>query len=266
MPSIDWNEGTWGNNGAWHNGGDNWSNAWRGPESQWYGTILPRIQDFLPAGNILEIAPGFGRWTQFLKDACESLTVVDLNQRCIDACQERFRNDPKVKCYANDGKSLEMVPDNSVDFVFSFDSLVHVESDVIQAYLSQLSRKMKKDAVAFVHHSNIAYYRNYFRWVRGTPLLRVFMRQFGYETRLHDRGVSVSADKFAGWADDTGLCCMRQEWINWASPLLIDCFSTFTKQESAWECENRVVKNDLFMNEARCIAQRASLYPRRQAA
>jgi 2-polyprenyl-3-methyl-5-hydroxy-6-metoxy-1,4-benzoquinol methylase len=266
MPSIDWNRRVWGSEGAWHNGGDCWSNAWRGPELQWHGAILPRIHHFLPASTVLEIAPGFGRWTHFLKEKCESLTVVDLSQRCVDACRKRFHDDPKVSCYANDGKSLEMVPDDSVDFVFSFDSLVHVESDVVQAYLSQLSRKMKKDAVGFVHHSNIAYYRNYFRWVRGIPLLRVFLRQFGFETRLHGRGASVSADKFAGWADNSGLRCMRQEWINWASPLLIDCLSTFTKQGSVWESESQVVKNRLFMDEARCIAQRASLYPGRRAA
>ena len=28
-----------------------------------------------------------------------------------------------------------MIPDASIDFVFSFDSLVHAEADVIQAYL-----------------------------------------------------------------------------------------------------------------------------------
>ena len=248
------------------NGGDSWSDAWGGSESQWHGTIVPRIHDFLPASNVLEIAPGLGRWTHFLKDACESLTIVDLNQQCVDACRERFRGAPKVKCFANDGKSLEMIPDDSVDFVFSFDSLVHVESDVIQAYLSQLSRKMRKNAVGFIHHSNIAYYRNYFRWVRGIPLLRVILRQFGVETRRHDRGASVSGDKFAKWAEDAGLRCMRQEWINWASPLLIDCLSTFTKQGSVWEFENRVVRNGLFMDEARCIAQRARLYPERRAA
>lgn len=260
MPSIDWNTRTWGSERAWQNGGDCWSNAWRGPEMQWHGTILPRIHDFLPAGNVLEIAPGFGRWTEFLKDACDSLTIVDLNQRCVDACRERFAGDAKVTCFANDGKSLDMVPDNSVDFVFSFDSLVHVESDVIQAYLAQLRRKMKKDAVGFFHHSNIAHYQTYFRWVRGVPLLRVFLRQFGVETRLHDRGASVSGDNFAGWAEDSGLSCMRQEWVNWSSPLLIDCLSTFTKQGSVWEAENRVVRNGLFMDEARCIAQRAPLY------
>ena len=32
-------------------------------DSQWFGLIFPRIHAFLPTGTILEIAPGFGRWT-----------------------------------------------------------------------------------------------------------------------------------------------------------------------------------------------------------
>ena len=43
-------------------------------------------------------------------------------------------------------------------FVFSFDSLVYAENDVIAAYLSQLARKLSPDGVGFIHHSNIGAY------------------------------------------------------------------------------------------------------------
>jgi SAM-dependent methyltransferase len=203
--------------------------------------------------TILEIGHGFGRWTQFLKDACDSLFLVDLRERCIEACRERFNREPGIKSFVNDGKSLDMIPDNSVDFVFSFDSLGHVESDVIDGYLTQLAGKMKKDAVGFVHHSNIASYRNYFRLVRGVPLIRVLLRSFGFERRLH----SVSADEFARLAHDAGLRCIHQECINWASPLLIDCMTTFTPKGSIWDSDNQVVKNPRFMDEARHISRRS---------
>ena len=36
------------------------------------GTIFPRIRECLPVGTILEIAPGFGRWTHYLKDYCNA--------------------------------------------------------------------------------------------------------------------------------------------------------------------------------------------------
>ena len=37
-------------------------------DAQWYGSLLPRIHRFLPTGQVLEIACGYGRWTQYLKD------------------------------------------------------------------------------------------------------------------------------------------------------------------------------------------------------
>jgi hypothetical protein len=51
-----------------------------------------------------------------------------------------------------------MVPENSLDFAFSCDSLVHAEIDVIDAYIDELSRKLTLSGIAFIHHSNIGAY------------------------------------------------------------------------------------------------------------
>ena len=91
MPSIELNRDHWGSNYAWPEGGDEWSHDWGDVDTQWFGSILPRIRAFVPAPQILEIAPGFGRWTRFLKDLCDDLTIVDLNENCIERCRERFR-------------------------------------------------------------------------------------------------------------------------------------------------------------------------------
>ena len=49
----------------------------------------------------------------------------------------------------NDGQSLPMVADSSIDLAFSFDSLVHVEDDVMPSYLDELARVLSEDGVAF---------------------------------------------------------------------------------------------------------------------
>lgn len=46
--------------------------------------------------------------------------------------------------------------DGAVDLAFSFDSLVHVEIDVIEGYLTELARVLVPDGVAILHHSNLA--------------------------------------------------------------------------------------------------------------
>jgi hypothetical protein len=53
-----------------------------------------------------------------------------------------------------------MIPDHSVDFAFSFDSLLHVEADLIEAYLNQLAVKLKPTGAGLIHHSNIGTYVN----------------------------------------------------------------------------------------------------------
>ena len=119
--------------------GEEWSQPSGNSAAQWAGTIFPH-RDRLPADTILEIAPGFGRWTNYLKDYCNELWAVDKSSDCIEACQQRFASVSHVRCFLNDGRSLSMIPDASVDFVFSFDSFVHPDRDVVEGYCANLER------------------------------------------------------------------------------------------------------------------------------
>ncbi len=120
--------------------------------------LLPRVFPFLK-GRILEIAPAGGRWTQFLQAHCASLIGVDLAQSCVEKCTERFRHYPNLEFKVNDGLTFPMVEDRSIDFAFSFDLLVHVESDVMSSYANELARVLKPGAVAFIQHSNLDAFR-----------------------------------------------------------------------------------------------------------
>jgi cyclopropane fatty-acyl-phospholipid synthase-like methyltransferase len=104
---------------------------------------------------VLEIAPGFGRWTKFLIPNCKSLTGIDLSQECVDACNRIFSSAAKASFVKNDGFSLEGASEK-LDFVFSFDSLVHVELDALDGYIKQIMQKLNSAGVAFLHHSNFA--------------------------------------------------------------------------------------------------------------
>jgi hypothetical protein len=87
-----------------------------------------------------------------LKDHCDNLWLVEKADQCFEACCRRFGNEPRIKIYHNDGHSLSMLPDNSVDFVFSFDSLVHDRRGFIESYLHQLGSKLKVGGKGFFHH------------------------------------------------------------------------------------------------------------------
>ena len=107
--------------------------------------------------------------------------MVDMAEHCIDACRRRFASDTHISYHVNDGKSLEMVQDDSTDFVFSFDSLVHAEADVIEIYLRQLARKLTPNGVAFIHHSNIgAYQQDFSRMEKIPAILKPAIARMGY--------------------------------------------------------------------------------------
>lgn len=266
MPTIDENKQKWDGKYHWSAKGDNWSRPWGSAQMQWHASILPRIHGFVPAGTILEIAPGFGRWTEYLKDLCDELIAVDLSGRCVDACKERFAGCRGVSFHANDGQSLEMVLDGTIDFAFSFDSLVHAEEDVVKAYVDQLAAKLKPDGVAFLHHSNIGQYRRYFAVMRRVPGLRRLLWRVGNVGNTHWRAQSMTAGKLRAFAEAAGLQVMGQELVNWRTAMLTDCFSTFTPEGSVWARQNRLIKNRRFMQEARRVARLAALYPDRRAA
>lgn len=259
MVSIAKNKFLWAQNYGWKDAGDEWSAAWGSVQMQWHGTLLPRIHRFLPAKSVLEIACGFGRWTQFLKLDCERYVGVDLSPRCIEACKQRFPGDEATSFFLNDGKSLDMVADDSVDFIFSFDSLVHADTEALFGYLGQFRRILKRNGAAFIHHSN-----NGATWrfnPRRVPKLRGVLTLLHLTEYHHIRDFSVSAATVEKAAQGFGLACIGQEINTWLNRrTLIDCFSTFTRLDSDLARPNKVVRSYDLPNEARSWAKLSGLY------
>lgn len=156
MPEIKWNDWFWGTHYDWKDQGEEWSSAWGSSEAQWFGTLYPRLHRYLPAPTILEIAPGFGRWTRFLLPQCNHYYGVDLSPACIDHCTRRFARASQARFVKNDGKSLAFLGKTKLDFVFSFDSLVHADEDVLDTYVAQILPRLSSRGAAFLHHSNAA--------------------------------------------------------------------------------------------------------------
>lgn len=248
MPTIEQNLRRWDVNYNWLQKGEEWSKTWGDAEAQWHWAIYPRIRKFLPTEVILEIGPGFGRWTQFLKKECKRMMLVDLSPRCIEACKERFSSDAHIACHVNDGKSLTMVPDDAVDFVFSLDSLVHCEIDVIEAYIEQLAKKFKRNGVGFIHHSNFG------------ECLKLSSGSASELKNEHWRAASVSAELFEQCCQRAGLQCISQELINWGGSILNDCLSVFSRKDAIWVQPHKRLRNPSFMDEAKYIARLAPLY------
>lgn len=257
MPSLNKNMEIWNQSYNWKDGGEEWSRFWGSSEKQWYGTLYPRIFKYLPVNNTLEIASGFGRWSQYLLKYSNNLVLIDLSQKCVSACRKRFENNKNVSCFVTNGKSLDVVPDESIDFAFSFDSLVHADEFVIKSYIEELSKKLSPTGVAFIHHSNIGVYKKYFDFLEKSQLYKL---QLIAPTVINHymRDFSMTADKFRGFVEANGMFCISQELINWcySNKRLIDCLSIFTKNKSLLNIKPLICFNNYFMKEAKAIKTR----------
>ena len=233
----------------WKEAGEEWSEPWGSSSAQWAGTIFPRIRDCLPTRTILEIASGFGRWTHFLKDYCDELWAVDKSSECIEACRRRFAGDSHVHCCLNDGRSLSMIPDGSIDFVFSFDSFVHPDREIVEAYLRELGTKLKIGGKGFIHHSNFGEYVNSPREripaLFAKPLIKAKILDWA-----HHRNPGMTAELFRALCAKHGLHCISQELVNWRGRRLIDCLSLFERSDSAQQTRTKIIRNPGFMREA----------------
>ena len=244
MPTLDENRRHWQSTYGWPDGGEEWSQVWGDSATQWRGSILPRLAGLLPAGRALEIGAGFGRWSERLRPHCERLVLVDLAERCVEACRRRFAGDPAVDCRLSDGRTLPGVEARSLDLVFSFDSLVHAEADVLEAYAGELARTLADEGAAFLHHSNFG---------------AVLAARPGAENR-HWRGESASAEGFAAACSRHGLVCVAQEIVDWGGVEDGDAFSLVVRAGSARDRGRTVRRNPHFMGEAQSVRIRSELY------
>jgi ubiquinone/menaquinone biosynthesis C-methylase UbiE len=257
MPDLAWNESLWDGNYNWIGRGEEWSRCWGGSEAQWFGCLYPRLHRFLPVGNLLEIAPGFGRWTNYLLRYVQGrYTGIDLSQECVDYCQQRFSRLSNTTFLKNDGLSLESLEDELFDFVFSFDSLVHANLDVHKAYIPQILRKLSKNGVAFIHHSNWAGSNV----IAMKPWWRSMLAKPSTRVNKHNRAEDVSAAAYAKIVKQAGGHVMLQECVNWGSEEMIDTFTLFCRNERDELPETVSIENIDFMREASAICMAQSAY------
>lgn len=156
MPDIEWNRRTWDRTHHWAEDGDEWSGMadhCRQPYLDWKQALVEAFLLPHTRGDVLEIAPGHGRFSEYIVGTADRTVLVDLSQSCLDACRARFADHPTVDYVLTDGSTLPGVESSSIDFVWSFDSFVHMERVVIASYLEEIERVLRPGGVFVLHHA-----------------------------------------------------------------------------------------------------------------
>jgi len=178
-------------------------------EEQWVGTIWPYISgcDF---SCVVDLAAGHGRNTEKLREVSHQVYIVDINEENVKFCRERFAGDDKIVCLQNDGFTLNGIPDEEVTLVYSFDAMVHFDSDVVRSYLREICRILKPGGHGFCHHSN--YDKNPGGNYLDNPGWRNFMSQ----------------NLFLHYCTKEGFEIVKSQIIDWSAPSM-DCLTLFRK-------------------------------------
>ncbi len=188
-------------------------------DRQWRDTIFPLVKDG-DFARVLELAPGHGRNTAKLMEISGEILLVDANKSCIDFCKERFksyRGPCRLSYHVNDGRSLEVIQDNSVSFIYSWDSMVHFDKFLMREYVREFNRVLRPGGTGFVHHSN---YGN-----------QSAQANFSVHVNPHGRS-NMTRELFKEYCAETGLEVLEQKIIDWGVKDL-DCLSLFKKGDAA---------------------------------
>ena len=142
----------------------------------------------------LEIGSGGGRWTHYLLRA-RKVVVVELNPEFFGYLRERFPEDAdKLEFHETSGYEIPDVPDESIDFVFSFGTFVHIDPEDIDGYLGEIRRVLRPEGTATIHYGDRS--KKFFAGRppdyagfsdMNAPKMESFLAGHGLRVREHDR-------------------------------------------------------------------------------
>lgn len=124
---------------------------------QYEKIIEPFIKKFSLFDNnsiVLDFACGKGRIAEFIRNKCRSLICCDISKEAIDSCKERFKKFENVKYIVGKENKIDL-ESSSIDFIYSWDAMVHFSYKNIDRYLCEFFRIVKPGGYVFIHHSNL---------------------------------------------------------------------------------------------------------------
>jgi SAM-dependent methyltransferase len=141
------NRAAW-NTHDWTQGGEEWTR-----DIEWKaGLIRECLEPNIPPGStVVEIGPGAGRWTAVLQRRAAKMHVIDVSERALSLCQDRFAFTGNIEYLLGDGRTIPL-PGSSIDAVWSYDVFVHINPLDARSYFAEVARILKPGGRAVVHH------------------------------------------------------------------------------------------------------------------
>jgi SAM-dependent methyltransferase len=107
-------------------------------------TLAPFGLAIGPADRVLEIGCGIGRMTRAIAARAASVTGVDVSAEMVDRGRRALAGTGNVELVLGNGRDLGVVPDASVDVVYSFIVFQHIpDPQVTCGYIREIGRVLR---------------------------------------------------------------------------------------------------------------------------
>lgn len=120
-------------------------------ETEHYHRYLA-VKDLAKGRRVLDAACGEGYGTQILSEYSKSIVGVDISAEAIQLAKKRYTSENIEFCEA----TIEKIPypDSSFDMIVSFETIEHVDEEIQEAFLKEVSRLLKKDGLLIISTPN----------------------------------------------------------------------------------------------------------------
>ncbi|MGD1062628.1 MAG: class I SAM-dependent methyltransferase [Terracidiphilus sp.] len=177
---------------------------------------------------VLEVGPGRGAWSKtFLRRNCRKLYAIEVADAEHTHFWDYIGEDRRVEYIVVDDLSLPGVPDDAIDFFFSFGVFCHLRPEMCEEYLQSIFRTMKHGSRGFLMIADFDKYESCRAQADLLSIGRFFMEQdrkvwmpakLGYmlpwrffRGKMDIEPVSKSSEKNL-WTDDGNF-----GWYHWGT-------------------------------------------------
>jgi SAM-dependent methyltransferase len=206
--------------------------------------VLDRFSISPAEKTMLELGCGAGRMTHSFASRFCRVIAVDLSPEMLERARNLLTDDVNVSWTQANGKDLESVVSETVDFSFSYLVLQHLPNErSVQMYISEMLRVLNNDGICLFQFNAmerpVMNWKGQFAWgcvnalwtMRLSALSRSLGKRLGFDPEMVGRtwnGVAIPARNIVAavnasggevldvWGDGSPMawCCAKKQWLH----------------------------------------------------
>jgi len=109
-----------------------------------------------PEVDVLELGCGGGKFSRRLRPQSRRLVCADISADMLARTRAKVGEGDDVEFLQLNGRDFGGVPDASIDFIYSYDVLLHLQPQNVFSYLRDARRILRPGGIFMIHAINLA--------------------------------------------------------------------------------------------------------------